>query len=432
MTAEIAILNKSAVALAADSAVTIDTGRSERKIFPSANKLFMLSKYYPVGVMIYGNATFMEINWETIIKDYRVRFGRQEFSSLKEYSLHFLETLQADRRLFPDSQQEVFFKNSLYYHLDSIRRDFFDFLAGRGDGSMQGLGPEEIFSELIKRYCNVVSNSNWLRRIDGDEFGKDFLLAFDQKYRKIAVNIIEDIFEETPLTVPDKNKLLGIMKFLYFRDIFSNARSGIVFTGFGKNDVFPGLEAYIVDGIVENTLRFICTNSTNIGFDLRACIIPFAQSEMVCSFMEGIDPYFKRILLKEFEGVLKDYSHGLLDILLPELGKELSPKIELLNQEIYKKYRDGLERFRQEYFSDPIISIVETLPKVELAEMAESLVNITKFKRKVSSEAETVGGPIDVAVISRDDGFVWIKRKHYFEKEYNQHYFYNYYREDDR
>ena len=68
------------------------------------------------------------------------------------------------------------------------------------------------------------------------------------------------------------------------------------------------------------------------------------------------------------------------------------------------------------------------LPKGELAEMAESLVNLTSFKRRVTLDVETVGGPIDVAVISKGDGFVWIKRKHYFDPEHNPHFFINYYR----
>ena len=54
--------------------------------------------------------------------------------------------------------------------------------------------------------------------------------------------------------------------------------------------------------------------------------------------------------------------------------------------------------------------------------MAESLVNLTMFKQKVSMHAETVGGPIDVAIISKGDGFVWIKRKFYFNKELNPKY----------
>ena len=71
------------------------------------------------------------------------------------------------------------------------------------------------------------------------------------------------------------------------------------------------------------------------------------------------------------------------------------------------------------YFSDRVMEMVASLPKDELGAMAESLVNLTKFKRRVTKEEETVGGPIDVAVITKGDGFVWIRRKHYFRPELN-------------
>ena len=66
--------------------------------------------------------------------------------------------------------------------------------------------------------------------------------------------------------------------------------------------------------------------------------------------------------------------------------------------------------------------MVSSLPKEELANMAETLVNLTSFKRKITMDAETVGGPIDVAVISKSEGFIWIKRKLYFDKNLNNHY----------
>jgi hypothetical protein len=77
--------------------------------------------------------------------------------------------------------------------------------------------------------------------------------------------------------------------------------------------------------------------------------------------------------------------------------------------------------------SSPIVDIVDHLPKEELAAMAEAFVNLTSYKRHVTSQAETVGGPIDVALISRGDGFIWIKRKHYFDCALNQHFLSNYY-----
>lgn len=68
------------------------------------------------------------------------------------------------------------------------------------------------------------------------------------------------------------------------------------------------------------------------------------------------------------------------------------------------------------------MSIVEFLPKEELAEMAESLVSLTSLRYRMSTEDDTVGGPIDVAVISKGDGFIWIKRKHYFDPKLNLRY----------
>ncbi|MEA1995293.1 MAG: hypothetical protein U9N18_03965 [Campylobacterota bacterium] len=47
-----------------------------------------------------------------------------------------------------------------------------------------------------------------------------------------------------------------------------------------------------------------------------------------------------------------------------------------------------------------------------------------------SLESETAGGPIDVAVISKGDGFIWIKRKHYFKPELNPQFFANYYKKE--
>ncbi len=100
MTAEIAILNKSAVALAADSAVTVQVG-SGQKIYNTVNKLFTLSKYQPVGVMVYGNGELMGVPWESIIKEHRRELGRAEHGTLREYVDGFLAWISTAKLLFP-------------------------------------------------------------------------------------------------------------------------------------------------------------------------------------------------------------------------------------------------------------------------------------------------------------------------------------------
>jgi hypothetical protein len=81
MTAEIAILNKNAVALAADSAVTL-RNPDNQKVYNTANKLFMLSKYHPVGIMVYGSADLIGVPWETVIKMFRAELHTTNFDRL--------------------------------------------------------------------------------------------------------------------------------------------------------------------------------------------------------------------------------------------------------------------------------------------------------------------------------------------------------------
>ena len=104
----------------------------------------------------------------------------------------------------------------------------------------------------------------------------------------------------------------------------------------------------------------------------------------------------------------------------------MQQKLEELSKRVFKDFQQQIELFRQTTHVRPITEAVPVLPKDELAAMAESLVNLTLFKRRVSMGPETVGGPIDVAVISKGDGFIWIKRKHYFAPELNPSYFANY------
>ena len=89
---------------------------------------------------------------------------------------------------------------------------------------------------------------------------------------------------------------------------------------------------------------------------------------------------------------------------------------------------DDFEQRRWEWFVSRTLDAVEFLDKSELAALAESLVSLAALRQKVSLDMETVGGPVDVAVISKGDGFIWISRKYYFQRELNPFYFQRYLR----
>lgn len=74
-----------------------------------------------------------------------------------------------------------------------------------------------------------------------------------------------------------------------------------------------------------------------------------------------------------------------------------------------------------------MIKSLAYLDREDLANLVESLISLTSLNRRVTGSEEGVGGPTDVAIISKGDGFIWMKRKHYFNPELNQHYFANYF-----
>lgn len=103
MTAEIAIMNRTAVVLAADSAVTVTSwkdGRQERRYFKGANKLYELARSGPVGLMIYGSAGLQGVPWELPIKAFRESLGKEQYDNLKTYPERFFEFIQHNDKFF--------------------------------------------------------------------------------------------------------------------------------------------------------------------------------------------------------------------------------------------------------------------------------------------------------------------------------------------
>ncbi len=110
LTCEIALMNRQAIALAADSAVTTI---GERKIFPSAEKLFSLSNQ-PIGIMVYGNADLAEVPWETVIKRYKNYLKDKTFNTLKEYGDSFIKFLEENKmQLIPETAQERYMQETI-------------------------------------------------------------------------------------------------------------------------------------------------------------------------------------------------------------------------------------------------------------------------------------------------------------------------------
>lgn len=417
MTAEIAIMNKSAVALAADSAVSIGMDGGP-KIYNTANKLFALSRRHPVGVMIYGNSELLGTPWETIIKVYRRRLPNQGFDALKDYASDFLRFLETEKAFFPADQQRAHFSTVVQSLFEGIREQINDHVKAiiQSDGAIDDTRVERIVVDTIRQVCSD------LKEHDNASVPETSASRIVEKYRAIVDDTAREVFEDLPVRPGAWAQLRRLCVYWFSKRVFPPWHSGLVFAGFGENDVFPVLGSYLVEGVVGGKLKYAEVKLQKITHENTAGIIPFAQKEMVYAFMEGIDPDYETALMRGFRTILSEYPRKILEGIpaLPQKRRdELESKLAELSERVLDEFQQHMASFRRASHVDPIIAAVRALPKDELASMAESLVNLTLFKRRVSMSTETVAGPIDVAVISKGDGFIWIKRKHYFAPELN-------------
>lgn len=83
MTSEVLILNKRAVVLGADSAVTTSGGEHPR-YSKSANKIFEVSRNGSVAAAIYGSANIDLVPWELALKLFRSHLGATTFGSVSD------------------------------------------------------------------------------------------------------------------------------------------------------------------------------------------------------------------------------------------------------------------------------------------------------------------------------------------------------------
>jgi hypothetical protein len=63
--------------------------------------------------------------------------------------------------------------------------------------------------------------------------------------------------------------------------------------------------------------------------------------------------------------------------------------------------------------------VMPAMPLQDAIDLAEFMVDLTIKWVRFAPGAPTVAGPIEIAAISKHEGFRWIRRKHYFDKALN-------------
>lgn len=209
------------------------------------------------------------------------------------------------------------------------------------------------------------------------------------------------------------------------------SNSGIVLAGFGDKDFFPKLASYRAYGVVLG--KFIYEEekgkAASINQSNASLLLSFAQDEMIRTFTFGLGAGTLVEINKQFVRASDElYDSLVASGLAPDLSGDPAKLAELekLKTQAKDDFGDRILDYCGDAHARPMRRVLGALPFDELAQLAETLVLLESLKERVTSPSASVSGPIDVAVISKNDGFIWVKRKHYFDPELNPRYFSKY------
>lgn len=413
MTSEVLILNKRGVVLGADSAVT-SSGGSHPRYSKSATKIFELASNGSVAATIFGGALVDSVPWELAIKLFRSQLGNGSFATVSEYGSALAQFLSGNEQLFPGALRtfwiESQFDEALKIVLQEVRREDPSTLdenlpladrqgrwvvqAARIRALLQGMGTHSSLSQV--QLSNVLANlADWTARAQSQ-------IDLVPSLAGVSAADLAELGHLVRYSLPDW--ILG--------------ETGVVVAGYGSAQIFPAYQHLVVHGHIGDELCFKEVQTFEVTHTGIAMIQPFARTSMIQMFTDGFSPSLEQILAKEGRRAMESVfsALGTRGIQVPQ------PDIDAIVDQCHKSFMTEWKRENWKQNFNPLVDVLQTLSIQEMAHLAESLLDLESLKERVTSPTETVGGPIDVAAITKSEGLVWIKRKHYFDADLNMRY----------
>jgi hypothetical protein len=240
-------------------------------------------------------------------------------------------------------------------------------------------------------------------------FAAEISNAIDAAFKDLGTDL---------LTKKTRTLLADIVAFSLCRDCSDFAddlsiNTGLVFAGYGNDELFPTLMATSIRFFILGTLIKDATDTDAITISHPARMQAFAQQEMVHDFMSGAVPEYRTFLMSYLKDVYTALPAELIEelALAPKEKAKITKKFKEICEQKFAEFEE-LETAIVDTNTKPILETLVALPETDMAIMAETMINLQSFKRRMSmDDQETVAPPIDVASITKGAGFVWIKRK---------------------
>lgn len=402
MTSQIVLMNKLGVAVGSDSSLTMEVG-DNRRTYSSAEKIHPLGPEHKIAVLHSGSTQFMGHPYEILISQWKKTLTKP-LARVDDYVTNWISWLTHRQDLFPEDEQIVWFKDVLEDYFLDLRKRIIDYTGSNNIFKDNFNDPEVL--EWVNGFLS--GDIEWLD-------GQQDLASMDSAWaetkigtlRKSISEVIEYVFDDVPRDAQSDEYYWQIAQRFLYKYTYHHTEGTLAFVGFGDSEIYPAHTYLDFLGVIADKPRYL-RNSDAISLETSSRLRTHAQAEAIHTFL--------RAYHKNFESVAKVNIDKTFDTLLQveglnDLPDEILTEIERVKSESKSALESAFAEESTNKFVDPFTSTLAGLPTISLGNMAASLIQLQVLRQTSTAIQDTVGGPIDVGVITLENGFQWFKHK---------------------
>ena len=320
MTSEVLLMNRNAIVLAADSALTSSAhGRSSIHA-PGVDKIFTISDAATVAVMFYNNANYYSLTWDVIFDEFRKDYKDVgDVYSIGEWYgriIDYLKDIPSKRQFGVTEADEI---QNFQYYTSAFVRQFFELLKKGGWDTDEG--PTEVQVDIaLTKYRRQIETT----ATEGPD-GKLIVVARQRShpsdrlsgfFKANAVDCLITALEHRFGEVGFPEASIGPLAELLFtstlvdwvpRSLYGTL-TGLVLAGYGYGETFPrAISVEFVPGFA-GVLKFLKREHHTLDNEYNGGVVieTFAQDELIYSWLNGMESDVEYGLISEL-GEFLDY-----------------------------------------------------------------------------------------------------------------------------
>lgn len=426
MTTQVVLMNGLGIALASDSAVT-----AGGKVLNTSEKIFELPHPHKAAILTSGRARFMGMPWEVLLSAWS-------------------ETLDKPLQSMPDYMESLFaFLRATVPNSGELDEKEVDYLESTwwGDTNVYGLLQKALREHILPLYEGILEESD-LEKFRSNEWDAEFRQSMTEKLTEDAVSALlealrthgenrkafvacPDVSEAQariwldkywksrgedqswPNVLNDWPEIPGIYEVivslhaLYIVHADYEGESSVNIVGYGAADMFPSWFGTFLHGAVRGTLLKRFEEQVTPAAYPRDLF--FGQADAISALTGRGDRLLTNVAVETQRNQLSE--------ILEQLGgiehESLLQTKEYIKQSLdNESIRERMLNEGQEKRRDPFRKAIGMSPILDLAEFSAQLVGVQAAYAAMTQENPSVGGFVDVGIITHRRGFEWIRHKH--------------------